>query len=521
MTKQYFHKRFREPGEELRTSIIYSLGIFVLFIILYGADMFHFSLVGDELRESMEDVPDIYIAQRRWGTAVWKTLFGYGYLPYLNVIVFSAIQTITVLFQLEIYGFRMLFAKVVYGMVYCACPVWHSLIGISHLTDVFALSMLCSTLVVYALSREGGVRSMLLATMMMMAAMSIYQTSVFYVATLWMAWYVSSCVRGKAVSFFKSAFKLSVAVIIGWGICFGVSCVLRRSGLASLEVLHMIGNYQSEFSNGVRQLLQNCSLPDVSLHVGRLLMSSIEYALGIMCVNGDLFSYSHIYYACGGMMAVLFCLFNMRNKRCCGVVFAALLFVLILPYAAYVLSCGTMTNLRMYMGTGVSVACMWALVAENSPTGSRLRRVLPAVLCLLLLKGAYTYTQKTRDVAWYAERTKLQFLDIRDAAREVAQRENLSGYKVIWVGDSWEGRSGSVCRALETVDGLFLSGWVQPFAVKNFAAYYGCGRMEWAWSMSDDMAAHVREMPVWPESGSVQRWGNDIVVKVYQQAGVK
>ena len=175
----------------------------------------------------------------------------------------------------------------------------------------------------------------------------------------------------------------------------------------------------------------------------------------------------------------------------------------------------------MYMGTGVSVACMWALVAEKCPHGSRLGRGLTVVLCLLLLKDGYVYTAKTRDVAWYAERTKLQFLDIRDAAREVARRENLSGYKVIWVGDSWQGRRISVCRALETVDDDFLSGWVQPFAVKNFAAYHGCGRMVWAWEMTDELAARVREMPVWPQTGSVQRWGNDIIVKVYQQAGRK
>lgn len=383
--------------------------------------------------------------------------------------------------------------------------------------------MLSSTLVVYAITHTEGGRSVPFAIMYMMVAMSIYQTSVFYVATLWMAWYVCCIMHGKKVSFFKSAIKLSLVVIIGWGLCFCVSCILRRSGLASLEVLHMIGNYQAEFSSGVRELLLNRPLSDVCLYVGRLLTCTIQYALGIQCVNGDNFSYSHIYYAGGGIMTVLCCLFGTQKKRCGGgaCLFVVLLIVLILPYAAYAISCGTMMSLRMYMGTGVSVACMWALVAEKCPHGSRLGRGLTVVLCLLLLKGGYVYTAKTRDVAWYAERTKLQFLDIRDAAREVARRENLSGYKVIWVGDSWQGRRISVCRALETVDDDFLSGWVQPFAVKNFAAYHGCGRMVWAWEMTDELAARVREMPVWPQTGSVQRWGNDIIVKVYQQAGRK
>ncbi|MBR5878452.1 MAG: hypothetical protein IKY91_02790, partial [Akkermansia sp.] len=192
-------------GGNKRLSAIYALGLFALFVFLHGVDMFHFCCVGDELRESMEDVPDIYIAQRRWGIAVWKLIFGYGYLPYLNVLVFSLISTIAVLFQLKLLEFRTLIAQIVYGLAYSVCPVWFTLIGISHLADVFALSMLCSTMGVYALAQRDGIWSVLVACLFMLAAMSLYQTSVFYVATLWWAWYICRRVRAADVSFWRES----------------------------------------------------------------------------------------------------------------------------------------------------------------------------------------------------------------------------------------------------------------------------------------------------------------------------
>lgn len=521
MTKNGNPCGFGKVWEEQRVSIIYSLGVFVLLVVLHGADMFHFSCVGDELKESMEDIPDIYIAQRRWGIAVWKTLFGYGYLPYLNVLVFAAISTTTVLYQLKLLGFRTLFAQVIYGMAYCACPVWYSLIGISHLADVFALSMLCSTLAVYAVSQLDGWRSILFSLIFMMVAMSIYQTSVFYVATLWMTWYTGCLVRGGESSFFKSAAKLSVTVIAGWGSCFAVSCILRRSGLASLDVMHMIGNYQSYFSNGIREMLMNQHPIDVCAQLWQLMLDAVTFALGIKCVNGAVFSYSHFYYAAGGVMSLLCCLVWLKKRSAWGtaslVAIIVILCTAVLPYTTYIISAGTMTDLRMYMCTGVSVAYMWALVAERVPFDSRFGRGVVCVLGVLLLKGFYTYTESTRDVAWYAEQTKQMFFDIRAAARAVAKQENLAEYKVLWVGDDWVGRVLPVRKALDSVDKPFLTGWVQPFAVKNFAAYYGCGRMEWVWTLPDELEAHVKTMPTWPHPGSVQRWGDDIIIKVHQK----
>lgn len=500
-----------------RLSAIYALGLFALFVLLHGVDMFHFCCVGDELRESMEDVPDIYIAQRRWGTAVWKLIFGYGYLPYLNVLVFSLISTAAVLFQLKLLEFKTLIAQIVYGLVYSACPVWFTLIGISHLADVFALSMLCSTMVVYALAQRDGIWSVLVACLFMLAAMSLYQTSVFYVATLWWAWYICRSVRVADVSFWRESVKLVAAVVGGWGACYIVSCVLRRSGFASLETMHLIEHYQGHFSGGIRGLLSQ-PLPDLLVQLGGMMRAAISYAWGIKCVNGSTFSYAHLYYAGGGLM-VLVCAFGWLRTRSvwaggCLIIFV--LSLLLLPYATYVISCGTMTNLRMYMATGVAVACVWALGADNIARNGRAVRVLFMLLAVLMMKGLYAYTEAARDRVWYAERTKVQFFNIRDAAHAVAQQENLSDYKVIWVGDSWEGKITPVSRALEMVDDSLLTGWVQPFAVKHFAAYYGCGHMEWAWSMPEDMEAHVRTMPVWPHPGSVQRWGQNIVVKVYQ-----
>ena len=117
----------------LKEKAAYAVALFALFVFLHGADMFHFSLCGDELKETMEDIPDIYIAQRRWGIALWKMIFGFGYLPFLNVPIFAAVSVVTIMLQVEILRIRTQTGKCIYGLAFAVCPVWLSLVRISHL----------------------------------------------------------------------------------------------------------------------------------------------------------------------------------------------------------------------------------------------------------------------------------------------------------------------------------------------------------------------------------------------------
>ena len=495
--------------------MVYIAGLMILHLVVYGADMFHFSLCGDELVETMEKVPDIYIAQRRWGVALWKEVFGYGYLPYLNVFIFAFISSLTIWLQTRLFRFEGTMSQMVYGVAYTACPVWGSLVRISHLTDIFALSMLCSTLVVYVLLRKKTISGIAASILMMMGAMSLYQTSVFYVATLWVAWYATQTLRGERPKFWAEGIKVGAIVVAGWGSCFVVSCVLRRMGLASLDVLHMVANYQNQFSENLRHVISG------SLHEGlaNILKNTVLYALGINAIVGGNKVFTHIYYMSGAFCCFCACFsFARYNGKQVWTVIATLFLLLAIPYATYLISGGTMVESRMYMCSGLSVAAMWGFCADLLRENKKAKCVLFAILGMIALKSIYCEAIMARDSAWYMEQTRLQFFKIRDEAARVAEAQGLpSQCRVIWVGDEWPMQKLPVSDALKIAESPFLGGLVQPFAVKNYAAYFGCGHMEWAWSIPAEMEETVRSMPEWPQPGSVKRFGDDIIVKVYKR----
>ena len=501
-----------------RDCIMYAFGLFVVYMALYGIDMFHDYMCGDELKESMEDIPDIYIAQRRWGTALWKTIFGYGYLPYMNVLFFAAVSVLTVLLHLRIFSFRSNLACVVYGLVYSACPVWMSLIRISHLADVFAVSMLLSSLVVYSTIHLKGAFSWCLAVAGMMFAMSIYQTSVFYVAVLWLAGLVCSYLRGMQVEYWKSVGKIAASAVCGWGLCFAISAVLRCSGLASIEVLYMVEGYQSSFSGGIGALISERSWVDGVVGVLTLFADAACFAFGVKYVGVGAGSVKHLYCISGAICCLLFAVTSLKKygKRKIWVYIFLLASVLYLPYVTYIMSAGTMTELRMYMCVGISVAVMWAVLAEECGMNKICRGIMLFLLGFMMLKLWYSSIHGARERHWGETLSRQQFIDIRDDAKELAEVEGLHDYKVIWVGTHWSNSVVPVGNALKQNYNRFMPGLVQPFAVKHFAAYYGCGKMEWAWTLPPELEQEVSNMTLWPKPGSMRRYGEDIIVKVYE-----
>ena len=501
-------------------NIILLFGIFLLNFIVYGVDCFQHALCGDEIKELMEVVPDIYIAQRRWGVALWRECFGYGYLPFLSVVIFCAANSLTALIHTKLFNLSSDTGRLVYSAAYCLCPVLHHILTFSQLTDAFSISMLSGSLAVLFVTASKSYRQYTLSIIFAIFSLSIYQINLFYIPSLWLAWYASTVFQSQSRSFIRESIRFCSAFIISIAIYATVATILRRSGAAAPDIIQMIDQYQGNLAGEWKSILECGSLLFILKVFLHYFIESLPHAAGITPLMGGSSTYTHIYLitvscCCGWVLIHSWFKFPCKKAILLNLLVLGIFYI---PFSAYVLSTGRMNEFRMYLACCISSAFIITLASSFTSSNKAISRIIPILLCFFCIKAAYTHTMQQRNRAWNFERTKLQFIEIKHHCKDIAKQNGLKEYNVYLAGDWWPIKSISLYNALEVAEAPFLTGIVQPFAVKHYAAYFGCGnidRMEAA-DTPEEVKHILRTKPVWPDPDSVFIYNGDIIIKAYE-----
>ena len=501
--------------------IILLLAIFVLNFIVYGVDCFQHALCGDEIKELMEDVPDIYIAQRRWGIALWKECFGYGYLPFLSVIIFCAANSLTALIHTKLFGLSNNTSRFIYSVAYSVCPVLFRILTFSELSDVFSISMLSGSLSVLFITSSTSWKQYAIAIVFAIFSLSIYQINVFYIPTLWLAWYANSAFLSRPCSFIRESVRFCSAFIISIAIYGTIATILRNSGAAAPDVIQMIDEYQGYFSGSWKHVFEQNSPLLILQVLVHYTIQSLPYATGVSSLAGGSSTYTHIFLiavSCCCVWVLIQSWFKFSYKK--AILLNLLTIgVFYMPFSAYALSAGKMYEFRMYLPCCISSAFIITLASSFASGNKVTSKLIPIFLCLFCIKAAYTHTEARRNSAWNFERTKLQFLEIKHHCKNIALQNGLTNYTIHLASHKWPIKSISLYNALQVAEAPFLTGVVQPFAIKHFAAYFGCGNMvRMELDDAPEEAKHIlQNKPVWPNPESVFIYNGDIIVKVYEK----
>ena len=501
-------------------SAILILSIFLLNFAIYGVNCFQFSLCGDEIRELMEGIPDIYIAQNRWGTVLWKELFGYGYMPFLSFLIFAVTSSLIAYLHTELFNIQNFSNKLIYAVAFTLCPLWLSINRFSELIDIFSISMLLATMAVSNITSAKSPSQYIIAIILATLSLAVYQVNLFYMATLWLAWYTSSLFHCQHRNFLREAIRAFVIILISIIIYVTIAIILRNSGLASPKIIAEAASYQGNFATTWKTVLQSKSIIYILRVFGHYTIETVLCHSGIKSLIGASSTYTHIYLWAGNLCCVWLMIqtwrkYTAKNSAILNILTYSVLFI---SFSAYLFSAGKMNEFRMHIPCSISIAFMFTMLAEINKNKPSVIRLIHIILLLTMIKGAYSHTETLRNNAWNFERTKLQFIEIKHHCKDIAKQNGLKEYKVYLAGDWWPIKSISLYNALEVAEAPFLTGIVQPFAVKNYAAYFGCGNIERMENIDtpEEIKHILQTKPVWPDPDSVFIYNGDIIIKVYE-----
>lgn len=495
--------------------------IFALHLFIYGAELFHTSLCGDEIRESMDIIPDQYIAQKRWGIVIWKEIFGYGYLPFLHITIYSLISALCVLLQVKTLSFRTVKSQLVYGIIYACCPLWQNLLIFSQQADAFALSMLLASLSVFILIQHRSKWDYLTCPLLMTLSIAMYQTAIFYASTIWLAWYTRQCLSETTKSFIHHGLKLSFVIISGFILHHFISMGIINSGAVTPEFYHKTADYQNGFFIHWRNAFESGSPIPILAQIYRSVTSTLLTIAGYptnLTKCGTLF---HLYVIIT-TAATIFIIFQILKKKTSRqwkwITISSIILLITFPYLPYIMTYGYGIEQRLYISIAISSACICSLFVEGHYHKTFGKIASVCILSFLVLKSTYQATIITRNSAWNFERTKSQFHEFKSAAQAIARKHNLPKCKVWLAGDWWPIKSLPLRRALDVAEAPLIQGCCQPFAVKYYAAYFGCGnidRLEIP-DTPEELKQLLKTKPVWPDPESIFIYKDDIIINVFK-----
>lgn len=502
--------------------IIYILFIFGLHLFIFGNFMFPGSLCGDELNETMGDPQSLYLTQKRWGVVIWKSIFEYGFLPYIGITLFSAIAAATCLLHVKLLNFSSMTSRLVYGALYTASPYWLGLLIFTELIDTFGLMMLLSTLSIIILATKNGVWRFVAGAIALTLALSMHQIALFYAATLWLAWQVrrqglrQECWRSMMRHVFQAILVFTTALLLH----HLISLAIIHSGLVPADLYIATAGYHNNFFSTWKQILGSGSIATILIFGAASVKSALFVALGISPIIGSCCSYWHLYTLAGSLLAVIavptiLCSKSQPTPTLLSI--TSLLLLFLFAYAPHILTHGYYSvEPRFYIQAAISTACLGALLTEKLRVHSR--RVLLVLTGFLVLKATYTSAASARGRAWNFERAKTQFAEIKNFAKEYATQNHLQNYKIYLAGNWWPIKGISLKNAHEQAEETFLTGTVQPFAVRYYAAYFGSGPIDHVpySELPKEIRFQLANRPLYPHPDSIFSAQGNIFIKVYQ-----
>ena len=350
----------------------------------------------------------------------------------------------------------------------------------------------------------------------------MYQTSVFYASTIWLAWYTRQCISETTTAFFRLGLKFSVVIISGFIVHHLISMAIINSGAVSQEFYQKTVEYQNGFFVHWRNAFESGSLIPILSQTYKSVKSTLLTVIGFPTNLTRCGTLLHLY-VLTSFIATISIIFHTLNKKMSRkwklMIVASIILLIAFPYLPYIMTYGYGIENRLYVCIAISSAFMCSLSVEKFNHQNFFKIASLCILSFLVLKSTYQATINIRNSAWNYERTKSQFYEFKAAAREIAKKNNLSEYKVWLAGDWWPIKRLSLRHALDTAEAPLIQGCLQPFAVKHFAAYFGCGHMD-RLEMTDtpeDLKQILQNKPVWPNPDSVFIYNGDIIVKVYEK----
>ena len=233
-----FSGREALPLIERRTAVLL-FGYFILYILVYLPVCVRQGLHWDEVFDVAGAANGTYVAAGRWGLALYRYLFGLGYMPWVSGVVAGLYIAAALVLQTRLFSIKTGFGLFMYGSMYIGCVQWVNQLQYSHQSDAVALSLLCAT-VAMCLFRAHRIKRSCLAVILLVYACAVYQTAMLYFLVLLFTLVLSEKNDGKML--FQRVCRMMLWVFLsGCVYLFSRKVVVMLPVLTAGDLNYMLG----------------------------------------------------------------------------------------------------------------------------------------------------------------------------------------------------------------------------------------------------------------------------------------
>lgn len=475
--------------------MILLLGAYAIYLLVYASICLRMGLHWDEVLDYDGSAYDTYLAAGRWLTGTWRALSGSWEPVWLPGFASGLVLCALVCAQASMLGLGNAWKKWAFIVLYFGAVQWASMLHFSFLVESIAVGMCCATAAAW-LCYKPGWKCAAAAALLLTAGIGAYQTLAMYFGVAWLLLRLLQLRRRPEEYSIRPWVRM--ACISGAGVAVWFCIHKLVLGFISQETLDYVLGYQSN----------STQWGSVTEHgIGLQILCYLHYfkctvmdALGIGQETYWLFATAVL--PLGGVIyhAIRHTTGWLRLEQC-----IIALLVWWLPFCMSILVL-TQQGLRTALAAPLAFAGLWMVWLA----GARLHKRHTAILCLL---GCGIIAAATITV-W------------RESMREASLHNN--SIELIAAMQA-KGRACAADAGIPQAPIIVLAN-LQDKQVPFCGAYplvAGAACMDWycrAYDMNDirmgeseDKQRHSacwKEMPSWPQEGSVKEDGGEIIIKV-------
>lgn len=485
----------------VRDEVALCLGYFALYMLVYMPVCVRQGLHWDEVFDVAGAANGTYVAAGRWGLALYRYLFGMGYIPWMSGVVAGLFIAAALVLQTRLFAIRTRFGAALYGFLYIGCVQWVNQLQYSHQSDAIGLSLLCVTASAYLFSERAG-RSRCLASVLLIYACSVYQTSMLYLLVLL---FVKMLVGDGKISFYARDFCSKLIWIIFAGCAYLVS---QKISLMLPVLTETDLNYMRHVQHSMSKWTEIAAAPSLEERF-TLLVLYAECYLKVVFKNALGLAYEGQWVYATTIIPLCYMLWRWGWRERSWQKVLLLLFIWLLPFAM-ILVVMTDQGPRVSLAEPLSCASMWMLWARQGVFSERVKPFVLFFALIVVLKGGYRVAVIAEDEKnLYASRIQ-NVLQLNARLLAAADAGNREVSEFIYFGqvpnvapDVYRQRRAhryDTSILLLLPDGRFPGEMTVPLRKANCAEVRAFGAL-------------VESMPQWPAPGCVATCGDTVLVK--------
>lgn len=477
------------------------IGYFAIYLFVYFPLCLRNGLHWDELFDVAGAANGTYVAAGRWMLALYRYVLGLGYMPSVSGIVAGVYIAAALVLQVRLLEVADSVGRVLYGALYIGCVQWATQLQYSHQSDAVAFALLLATVAV-CLYRRGSARGILVASLLVVCACAVYQTTMLYLVVLLFSIMLVDAGKNRG----KDCELLRVIVFL---FCAGCVYLVSRWVAMVLPVLtEQEVTYMKAVQLNMSKWPEIASASTMEEKCSLWMMYTVCY-IKVILKNLLGMKYDGQWVYATTIVPVCCLLWRWGVKERSLLKVTLLIGVWVVPFAM-ALVVMTDQGVRASLAEPLACACVWMLWMSQIRFRGKLKWALFVFAGFVVLKGSYRVSVMAEDEKniFASKMNNLAQLNVRLVA--AAEKNGLDTPVYVHVGavpvavhDGYVSRWGKRYDGrllMKLPDGRFPDELTVPLRRATDEEQKRLGPF-------------VETMPVWPAPGAVSVCGETVVVK--------